>query len=227
LGSVRENLRRVREGIAEAALRSGRRPEEVKLIGATKGVPPERILEAVEAGLDTIGENYVQEAQRKYEVIGDRVKWHMIGRLQSNKAKHAVRLFEVIHSLSSLKLAQELQKRAQKEGRRIRVLVQVNLSGEETKAGVSPEGLPELIRAAVGMPNLEVLGLMTMPPYSEDPEDSRPFFRRLRELRDRLAEGGIILRELSMGMSNDYKVAVEEGATMVRIGTAIFGPRGR
>ncbi|RLA84968.1 MAG: YggS family pyridoxal phosphate-dependent enzyme [Deltaproteobacteria bacterium] len=227
MGSVRENLRRVREGIAEAALRSGRRPEEVKLIGATKGVPPERILEAVEAGLDTIGENYVQEAQRKYEVIGDRVKWHMIGRLQSNKAKHAVRLFEVIHSLSSLKLAQELQKRAQKEGRRIRVLVQVNLSGEETKAGVSPEGLPELIRAAVGMPNLEVLGLMTMPPYSEDPEDSRPFFRRLRELRDRLAEGGIILRELSMGMSNDYKVAVEEGATMVRIGTAIFGPRGR
>lgn len=227
MGSVRENLKRVREGIAEAALRSGRRPEEVKLIGATKGVPPERILEAVEAGLDTIGENYVQEAQRKYEVIGDRVKWHMIGRLQSNKAKHAVRLFEVIHSLSSLKLAQELQKRAQKEGRRIRVLVQVNLSGEETKAGVSPEGLPELIRAAVGMPNLEVLGLMTMPPYSEDPEDSRPFFRRLRELRDRLAEGGIILPELSMGMSNDYQVAVEEGATMVRIGTAIFGPRGR
>jgi len=227
LDSIRENLKRVQERIAEAALRSGRRPEEVRLVGATKGVPPERILEAVEAGLDTIGENYVQEAQRKYEIIGGRVKWHMIGRLQTNKAKHAVRLFEVIHSLSSLKLALELQKRAEREGRRIRVLVQVNLSGEETKAGVSPEGLPELIRTVLGMSNLEVSGLMTMPPYSEDPENSRPFFRRLRELRDRLSEEGIILPELSMGMSNDYEVAVEEGATMVRIGTAIFGPRSR
>ncbi len=227
MDSIRENLKRVQERIAEAALRSGRRPEEVRLVGATKGVPPERILEAVEAGLDTIGENYVQEAQRKYEIIGGRVKWHMIGRLQTNKAKHAVRLFEVIHSLSSLKLALELQKRAEREGRRIRVLVQVNLSGEETKAGVSPEGLPELIRTVLGMSNLEVSGLMTMPPYSEDPENSRPFFRRLRELRDRLSEEGIILPELSMGMSNDYEVAVEEGATMVRIGTAIFGPRSR
>lgn len=196
------------------------------MVGATKGVPPERILEAVEAGLEAIGENYVQEALRKYEVIGPKVSWHMIGRLQTNKAKYAVRIFEVVHSLSSLKLAQELNRRAEREGRKVKVLIQVNLSGEETKGGVSPQEVFDLARGIMQLPYLELTGLMTIPPYSEDPEASRPFFRALRELRDRLLDEGIPARELSMGMSNDFRVAVEEGATMVRIGTAIFGPRG-
>lgn len=226
MASIKENLKRVLEDIADTALKAGRDPHEIRLVGATKGVPPERILEAIEAGLEVIGENYVQEAMKKHEVIGDRVRWHMIGRLQSNKAKYAVRIFEAVHSLSSLKLAQELEKRAQKEGRRIKVFIQVNLSGEESKAGISPHEVVDLARAVLALPHLELLGLMTIPPYSEDPEASRPFFRALRELRDRLQEAGIPLKELSMGMSNDFKVAIQEGATVVRIGTAIFGPRG-
>ena len=222
---IKENLEKVRERIFQAARRAGRDPEEIKLIGATKGVEPERIAEAVDAGLEIIGENYVQEAQRKYEVLGERVKWHMIGRLQRNKARHAVKLFEMVHSVDSLKLAQELQKRAAQNEKRIEVLIQVNLSGEETKAGVSPEEVEGLARAIVEMPNLELKGLMTMPPFFDDPEGARPFFRALRELRDRLTERGLPLEELSMGMSGDFEVAIEEGATMVRIGTAIFGPR--
>lgn len=224
---IAENLERVRERIARAAHRVGRAPEEVLLVGATKGVDPERIADAVEAGLEIVGENYVQEAQRKREVLGDRVRWHMIGRLQRNKVRHAVRIFEMVQSVDSLKLAQEVQKRAEREGKKIAILIQVNLAGEETKAGVSPEGVEALARAIQRMPNLELRGLMTMPPYFEDPEGARPYFRTLRELRDRLLEKDLPLKELSMGMSGDFEVAIEEGATMVRIGTAIFGPRGK
>lgn len=209
----------------KAALRAGRRPEEVRLVGAIKGVDVDRIAEAVESGLEIVGENYVQEALRKREVLGDRVRWHMIGHLQRNKARHAVGLFEMIHSVDSLKLAQELQKRAAKEGREVEVLLQVNLSGEETKSGVAPEGVQELAEAISEMPNLRLKGLMTMPPYFEDPDGARPYFQALRRLRDELQRRGLPVEELSMGMSADFEVAIEEGATLVRVGTAIFGQR--
>jgi len=209
----------------KAALRAGRRPEEVRLVGAIKGVDVDRIAEAVESGLEIVGENYVQEALRKREVLGDRVRWHMIGHLQRNKARHAVGLFEMIHSVDSLKLAQELQKRAAKEGREVGVLLQVNLSGEETKSGVAPEGVQELAEAISEMPNLRLKGLMTMPPYFEDPDGARPYFQALRRLRDELQRRGLPVEELSMGMSADFEVAIEEGATLVRVGTAIFGQR--
>lgn len=151
----------------------------------------------------------------------------MIGRLQTNKAKYAVRLFEVIHSLDSLKLAQELQKAAERQGKKVKVMIQVNLSGEITKGGISPDKVKELSERVLEFPNLELIGLMTIPPYSENPEDSRPFFRKLRELKEKLNREGFPLTELSMGMSNDFKVAIEEGATILRIGTLIFGPRSR
>jgi len=223
--TVKERVKAVIAEIYETALKSGRDPEEIKLLAATKSVPPERILEAIEAGIRIIGENYVQEAQKKYELIGPRVSWHMIGRLQTNKAKYAVRLFEVIHSLDSLKLAQELQKAAEKQGKKVKVIIQVNISGEIRKGGVSPDNLRELSEKVLEFPNLELIGLMTLPPYSEDPEDSRPFFRKLRELKEKLNEEGFPIKELSMGMSNDFKVAIEEGATILRIGTLLFGPR--
>jgi len=225
--TVKERVKEVINEIQETALKSGRNPEEIRLLAATKSVPPERILEAIEAGIRIIGENYVQEAQKKYELIGPRVSWHMIGRLQTNKAKYAVRLFEVIHSLDSLKLAQELQKAAERQGKKVKVMIQVNLSGEITKGGISPDKVKELSERVLEFPNLELIGLMTIPPYSENPEDSRPFFRKLRELKEKLNREGFPLTELSMGMSNDFKVAIEEGATILRIGTLIFGPRSR
>ncbi len=225
--TLKERVKEVINEIQETALKSGRNPEEVRLLAATKSVSPERILEAIEAGIRIIGENYVQEAQKKYELIGPRVSWHMIGRLQTNKAKYAVRLFEVIHSLDSLRLAQELQKAAEKQGKKVKVMIQVNLSGEISKGGIPPDKAKELSERVLEFPNLELIGLMTIPPYSENPEDSRPFFRKLRELKEELNREGFPLTELSMGMSNDFKVAIEEGATLVRIGTLIFGPRSR
>ena len=225
MGQIKDNLLRVLERMEKAALRAGRRPEEVRLVGATKGVDVERIAEAVEGGLEIVGENYVQEALRKHQVLGNRVRWHMIGHLQRNKARHAVGLFEMIHSVDSLKLAQELQKRAAKQGKAIEVLLQVNLSGEETKSGVTPEGVQELAEAISEMPNLRLKGLMTMPPYFEDPEGARPYFQALRRIRDELQQRGLPVVELSMGMSADFEVAIEEGATLVRVGTAIFGQR--
>lgn len=225
MGDVGINLKRVMDRIAEAALRKGRDPSQVRLIGATKRVNTERILEAIEAGLRDIGENYVQEAQRKQPIIGPKVHWHMIGRLQTNKARHAVKLFEYLHSLDSLELARELDKRAKTEGRKVKVLIQVNLSGEATKAGIKAEEVPPFLERISGLEWLEPIGLMTLPPPPKDPEDSRPFFRALRELRDALEEKGFRLPELSMGTSDDFEVAVEEGATMVRVGRAIFGER--
>jgi len=223
---VKGNLARVRERIAEAAFRAGRSPEEIRLVAATKGVDTERIREAMEAGVEILGENYVQEARRKYEEIGSKVRWHMIGHLQTNKAKYVARFFECVHSVDSLRLAQELDRRAVLQGRTIDVLIQVNLSGEETKSGVAEEEVEALAEGIAGLEGLRLVGLMTMPPFSPDPEDSRPYFVALRRLKERLNERGFPLKELSMGMSADFEVAIEEGATMVRIGTAIFGPRG-
>ena len=225
---IGDNIREIRENIAEAALRSGREPSEVRLMAVTKTVDDDRILEAIEAGVDIMGENYIQEAKRKIEMMDVDVKWHLIGHLQSNKAKYAVRLFDMIHSVDRMKLAVELDRRSAAAGRVTDILVEVNVSGEESKNGISANEAPDLISQISLLDNLSIRGLMTMPPWFDDPEDARPFFVALRELRDKIiAEDikGIEMRELSMGMSGDYRVAVEEGATIVRIGTAIFGAR--
>jgi pyridoxal phosphate enzyme (YggS family) len=223
--SIRDNLARVMERIERAALKAGRQPEEVRLVAVSKTVDPARIREAVEAGASLLGENYIQEAQQKIEALGRSAAWHFIGHLQSNKAKVAVRLFDRIHSLDSLSLAVELDRRAAAEGRVMPVLIEVNLAGETTKFGTGEEKALELARQAADLKHLSLDGLMTMPPFSEAPELSRPYFVRLRDLREKMAREGIPLRELSMGMSNDFEVAVEEGATFVRVGSAIFGPR--
>ena len=225
MGAVKENVERVRERIERAALKVGRSPEEVTLVAAAKGVDASRVREAVEAGVEVIGENYVQEAKRKKEEVGEGIRWHMIGHLQSNKARHAVELFEMIHSLDSLRLAQELDRRAAQRGKVMKVLLQVNLSGEETKSGISEEEIWDLAEGVLSLKHLSLEGLMTMPPFFPDPEEVRPFFKRLRELREEMQRRGISLKELSMGMSTDFEVAVEEGATMVRVGRAIFGER--
>ncbi|HQM90618.1 MAG TPA: YggS family pyridoxal phosphate-dependent enzyme [Syntrophales bacterium] len=228
MSDVRENILRIRERIAAAAVRSGRDPSEVRLMGVTKTVGDDRILQAIEAGIDIIGENYVQEAKRKIELMGKSVEWHFIGHLQSNKARYAVRLFDMIHSVNRVSLAEELNRRAAAAGVVCRVLVEVNLAGEESKSGAPPEEAPGLVRAVSQLANLSVRGLMTMAPWYEDPEKARPCFAGLRGLRDRIdAEKipNVTLRELSMGMTDDFEVAVEEGSTIVRIGRAIFGER--
>ncbi len=228
MSDVRENILRIRERIAAAAARSGRDPSRVRLMGVTKAVGDDRILQAIEAGIDIIGENYVQEAKRKIELMGKSVEWHFIGHLQSNKARYAVRLFDMIHSVNRVSLAEELNRRAAAAGLVCRVLVEVNLAGEESKSGAPPEEAPGLVRAVSQLANLSVRGLMTMAPWHEDPEKARPCFAGLRRLRDRIdAEGipNVTLRELSMGMTDEFEVAVEEGSTIVRIGRAIFGER--
>jgi pyridoxal phosphate enzyme (YggS family) len=226
--NVEDNIRRVRGAMAEAARRSGRPPEAIRLMAVTKTVDDDRILAAIRAGVELIGENYVQEAKRKIEKLGKTSEWHLIGRLQTNKAKHAVYLFDMIHSVDRLELAAELDRRARVAGRVIPILIEVNVGGEESKSGVPFNSAPDLIRMAAPLANLSIRGLMTMPPWFDDPEESRPYFRAMRELRDRIAGEAIPrveMRELSMGMTDDYVVAIEEGATIVRIGRGIFGER--
>jgi pyridoxal phosphate enzyme (YggS family) len=226
---VADNIRRVREVVAEAAGRSGRSPSDVRLMAVTKTVDDDRIAAALQAHVDIIGENYVQEAKRKVEMMGKACEWHLIGRLQTNKAKYAVRLFDMIHSVDRLELAAEIDRRAREAGLVMKVLIEISVAGEETKSGVPIADAVKLVRAVAPLPNLSVRGLMTMPPWFDDPEEARPFFRALRELRDRIKAERIPrveMRELSMGMTGDYGVAVEEGATIVRIGRGIFGERG-
>ncbi|HOO90803.1 MAG TPA: YggS family pyridoxal phosphate-dependent enzyme, partial [Syntrophales bacterium] len=203
-------------------------PSEIRLMAVTKTVDDDRILEAIEAGVDIMGENYIQEAKRKIETMDVDVTWHMIGHLQSNKSKYAVRLFDMIHSVDRMGLAVELDKRSAAVGRTMDILVEVNVSGEESKSGIGADEALTLIRQIAPLNSLSIRGLMTMPPWFDDPEDARPYFVALRKLRDMIiAEEipGVEMRELSMGMSGDYQVAVEEGATIVRVGTAIFGAR--
>ena len=225
---ISDNLKRVRERITKAASRMGRSPQDIQLVAVSKTVDVVRIKQAIEAGAAILGENYVQEAKKKIEEIGQGVRWDFIGHLQSNKVRYAVDLFEMIHSVDRLSLAQEINKTAEKKKKRVRILVQVNISGEEAKSGIDPGGVISLVREIASLPNLSLEGLMTMPPYFDDPEDARPYFVSLRELRDKiLMEGveGVLLKELSMGMSGDFEVAIEEGSTLVRVGSAIFGER--
>ena len=228
MSEVKENILRIRERIAAAAARAGRDPAGVRLMGVTKTVGDDRILQAIEAGIDIIGENYVQEARRKIELMGKSAEWHFIGHLQTNKAKYAVRLFDMIHSVNRMSLAEELNRRAAAAGVVLRVLIEVNLGGEESKSGAPPEEAAALIRAVAQMANLSIRGLMTMAPWYDDPERARPCFAGLRAIRDRIAAENIpnvAMQELSMGMTDDFEVAVEEGSTIVRIGRAIFGER--
>lgn len=225
---VAANLRAVQERIALAARKAGRDPSGILLVAVSKAVEIERIREAVAAGVPALGENRVQEARQKIETLGRPVPWHLVGTLQTNKAKDAVLLFDLIHSLDRVELGRELDRRARAAGKVMDVLVQVNVAGEATKAGALPDHLKDAMDAFARLPGIRVRGLMTMPPLAEDPEASRLWFRQLRELAA-LVRGwgfeGVEMTHLSMGMSGDFEVAIEEGATIVRIGTAIFGPR--
>jgi pyridoxal phosphate enzyme (YggS family) len=217
---IRENVERVRERIARAAQRAGRRPDDVLLIGVSKTVDVARIRTALSAGLRALGENRVQEAKTKVTEVGRPAAWHLVGHLQTNKVRDALEIFDVIHSLDRLELARELERRATSRGLAVEALLQVNVAGEATKGGFAPDAVGEALEAIAKLPHVHVTGLMAIPPEGERPEDSRPWFRRLRELAERHG-----VPRLSMGMSGDFEVAVEEGATMVRVGTAIFGAR--
>ncbi len=216
---LRERIQRVDERITSACARAGRRREEITLIAVTKVFPALVIREAYEAGLRCFGENYVQEFEAKHPEVSDLAgaEFHLIGHLQSNKARRAAELFQVIETVDSAKVARRLNEAAAGP---LEVMIEVKLSGEEAKSGAAPEDLPSLIEAVRSCPKLRLTGLMTMPPWSEDAEVSRPYFRQLRELAARHA-----LVKLSMGMSHDFEVAIEEGATHIRVGTALFGPR--
>jgi pyridoxal phosphate enzyme (YggS family) len=228
--SIRDNLLRVQERISDAARRAGRRSEEITLIGVSKTHPAEAIREAYEAGLRHFGENRVQEWEGKQGGIQDlNATWHLIGHLQSNKAARAAKLFHSIDSVDDLALAQRLDRARSESGvtERMRVLIEVHIAKEEAKSGAAIEELPALVEKIVALPKLELAGLMCIPPFAENAEEARPYFRRLRELRDDLAKGlGCTLPVLSMGMSHDFEVAIEEGAAEVRVGTALFGSRG-
>jgi len=227
-----ERISSIFKKMTYAALRADRNPEEIKLIAVTKSQGIDKIKEAAQLGLRIFGENRVQEAKGKIEALKEfmaqwqmNIEWHMIGHLQSNKVKEAVKLFEVIHSVDSEKIAILINKEAEKIGKIQRVLIQVKLSEEESKFGIEPEEVEKLLEVCQKLKNIKVEGLMTIPPYFENPEDVRPYFRRLRQIKEQLSQKGYKLTELSMGMSNDFEVAIEEGATMVRIGTALFGQR--
>lgn len=228
--AIRENVAAIRQHIAAACARVGRNAAEVTLVAVSKTVESARIRAAIAAGIQVFGENRVQEAQGKIAELGGEapVQWHLIGHLQSNKARRAVELFDAVHSVDSLKLAEKLAQAAAELGKRLPVFLEVNLGGEDSKAGIRPEEVLPLCAAVNELAALELKGLMAVPPFLDDPEAVRPYFRRLRELRDDAVQAGAVgpsFRELSMGMSNDFEVAIEEGATFVRVGTALFGAR--
>ena len=226
--SIAENLERVRDQIAQAAAKSGRSANDVDLVAITKTHAAEKVHEAIRAGQSLFGESRVQEARSKIPELPSAIRWHFVGHLQKNKIRHALPLFEMIQSIDSLALAQEVNRIAEEDGMHPRVLVEANVAGEGSKFGFAPDKLREQMEELLALPRLSVLGLMTIPPLSEEPEASRKYFVQLRELRDRLqTEFRVDLAQLSMGMTQDYAVAVEEGATLVRVGTAIFGERSK
>lgn len=225
---IKTNILNIRKRIATAATRAGRDSGTIQLMAVSKTVEPDRIRQALDAGITLLGENYVQEAREKIPAVGRPAVWHMIGHLQTNKVKYVVNLFDWIHSVDRLELARELDKRAGQNNRKLNALIEVNVSGEASKNGAVPQQVLELVRQISILPNLSVRGLMTMPPYSDDPENSRPYFIALRRLRDEIVSAavpGISMTELSMGMTDDFEVAIEEGATIIRVGRAIFGAR--
>lgn len=230
--SIAANIHDVRERIAAAARRAGRNPEEVALMAVTKTFPPELIRQAYEAGQRVFGENRVQEFAGKFDALRDLsgAEWHMIGHLQSNKARKAAEIFAAVDSVDSLALTEKLNAAAETAGKRMAVLVEVNIGGEAAKCGLAPDSpeLERLLASAANLAALEFRGLMTVPPFTEDPQQARPYFRRLRQLRDQIAARRlplVTMDVLSMGMSHDFEVAIEEGSTCVRLGTAIFGER--
>jgi PLP dependent protein len=226
--AVAENLKRVREQIAQAAAKSGRSADDVELVTITKTHPAEKVREAIEAGQTLFGESRVQEARAKIPELPSNIHWHFVGHLQKNKIRHALPLFEMIHSVDSFTLAQEVNRIADQEGLHGRVLFEVNVAGEGSKFGFAPDKLREQMEELLALPRLTILGLMTIPPMAEEAEASRKYFVQLRELRDRLqTEFQVDLAQLSMGMTQDFPIAVEEGATLVRVGTAIFGERSK
>lgn len=227
--SLARRVHQILDRIRCAAERAGRPPEGVRLVAATKTVPAERIREGLQAGLSLLGENRMQEALSKIALLRDlSPRWHFIGQLQRRKVRDAIGTFELIHSVDSVELAQEINRRAGDAGVRQAVLLEVNIAGESSKAGFQPDVLMRDLAALGGLPHLRIQGLMTIPPPTIKPEEARPYFRELRILGERIASEKIpslVMQELSMGMSQDFEVAIEEGATLVRVGTAIFGAR--
>lgn len=227
---VAANCRILVDRIGEAAAKTGRDAGKIKLLAAAKSQNIEAIRTVIAAGVTLVGENYVQEAEEKKKRIPQPVEWHMIGHLQRNKAKMAVEIFDLIESLDNVALARELDKAGGKRGKIIRVFLEVNLAGEESKSGIAKANVAPLLEELAKLSNVRVEGLMTVPPFREDVEEIRPYFRELRELQEKLSGLSlphVELNELSMGMTHDYSVAIEEGATIVRIGTALFGPRNK
>jgi hypothetical protein len=226
---MKQKLVHIMQRIQAAAIRANRNPDHIRLLAVSKTMPAQRVREAFEAGLTVFGENYIQEAREKFQALAELpVSWHFIGHLQTNKAKYAVRQFDLIHTVDSLRLAAELDREAGKHQKIQNILIQVNIAEESSKSGADEDQAIPLIQDISKLGHVRILGLMTMPPYDDDPERARPFFRSLKTLSDRihhLAVPGIAMTELSMGMSHDFEVAIEEGATLVRIGTAIFGER--
>ena len=223
---IQENLERVRGQIAQAAEKAGRREEDVELIAISKTHDAERVREAFEAGQNVFGESRVQEARAKIPELPSSLRWHFVGHLQKNKIRHALPLFELMHSVDSLALAQEVNRIAEEEGLHPRILLELNVAGEGSKFGFKPETVAAEMESLLGLPRLSIEGLMTIPPLAPQAEESRKFFVQLRQLRDTLEkEFDVKLSHLSMGMTSDFTVAVEEGATLVRVGTAIFGER--
>ena len=228
MDSIAENLARVRQEILEAAAKAGRGPGEIELVAITKAHPAEKVREAIDAGQRLFGESRVQEARAKIPELPSSLRWHFVGHLQKNKIRHALPLFEMIHSVDSLALAQDMNRTAEQEGLHPRVLLEVNVAGEGSKFGFTPDKLREQMEGLLALPRLSILGLMCIPPIANEAAASRKYFVQLRELRDSLqTEFRVDLTQLSMGMTQDFWIAVEEGATLVRVGTAIFGERSR
>ena len=224
--TIKNNLEIINKKIKKAALKVNRNPEEIKLVTVTKTATTEQIEEAINAGIKIIGENRVQDAKKKYQIITAEVEWHLIGHLQTNKAKYAVEIFNCIHSVDSIKLAQEIDKRSLQFGKIMDVLVEVNVSGEETKYGIKSEEVETFLEEISEFPRIRIRGLMTIAPIVEDKEEVRPYFRKLRELSEKIKSKNIEnikMDYLSMGMTEDFEIAIEEGANMVRIGRGIFG----
>lgn len=226
--SIRNNISEVMKRVEKAAEKSGRKLEDITVVAVTKTVEPERILKAVDCGMLDLGENRVQELCEKYDIIGKECRWHLIGHLQTNKVKYIIDKVRMIHSVDSLELAAEIQKRAQKANCMVDILAQVNVADEETKFGIPPEQAVDFVKQLGAFPNIRVKGLMTIAPFAENPEDIRYVFRQLHEILidiKRKNIDNINMTYLSMGMSNDFEIAIEEGSNMVRIGSAIFGKR--